>query len=178
MALNTIDTLTVKKDLPIFTVELPFKDIKDIIVEYRNKFPENYNEKLPNAPVRSSWRSNMWAMDYDPLKYFVSVVEKVCNTVGCQYFHMREDTVFNCTNLWMMQYEGGDYAKEHDHFPNDLSCVYYAEVDDDSSSIIFEDDLEIKPRNNLLIVFPSLLKHMVPSTHGQRTVISMNFRAN
>ena len=91
---------------------------------------------------------------------------------------MRDDTKFECNNLWMMCYNKGDYAKPHNHFPNDLSCVYYASVDKDCSPIIFEGDVEIKPVNNLLIIFPSLLTHEVPTTNGQRTAISMNLRAN
>ena len=178
MALNTIDTVTVKKELPIFTVKLPELDVSHVIEEYRNLYPEDYNKELPNAPVRSSWRSNMWAMDYPKLKSFVSIVTKCCQTVGRDYFHMREDTKFECNNLWMMCYNKGDYAKPHNHFPNDLSCVYYAKVDKDSAPIIFEGDVEIKPVNNLLIIFPSLLLHEVPLTNGQRTAISLNFRAN
>ena len=178
MALNTIDTVTVKKELPIFTVKLPELDVSHVIEEYKNLYPENYNKELPNAPVRSSWRSNMWAMDYPKLKSFVSIVTKCCETVGPDYFHMREDTNFECNNLWMMGYIIGDYAKPHNHFPNDLSCVYYAKVDKDSAPIIFEGDVEIKPVNNLLIIFPSLLLHEVPLTNGQRTAISLNFRAN
>ena len=78
MALNTIDTVTVKKELPIFTVKLPELDVSHVIEEYKNLYPENYNKELPNAPVRSSWRSNMWAMDYPKLKSFVSIVTKCC----------------------------------------------------------------------------------------------------
>ena len=178
MALNTIDTVTVKKELPIFTVKLPELNVSKVIEEYKNLYPENYNKQLPNAPVRSSWRSNMWAMDYPKLKSFVAIVIKCCETVGRDYFHMRDDTKFECNNLWMMCYNKGDYAKPHNHFPNDLSCVYYANVDKDCSPIIFEGDIEIKPVNNLLIIFPSLLTHEVPLTNGQRTAISMNLRAN
>ena len=136
MALNTIDTVTVKKELPIFTVNLPELNVSKVIEEYKNLYPEDYNKQLPNAPVRSSWRSNMWAMDYPKLKSFVSIVIKCCETVGRDYFHMRDDTKFECNNLWMMCYNKGDYAKPHNHFPNDLSCVYYASVDKDCSPII------------------------------------------
>lgn len=176
--MNTIDTVTVKKELPIFSVVLPELDIAEVIEDYKKLYPEDYNKQLPNAPVRSSWRSNMWAMDYPKLQSFVSIVTKVCETIGRDYFHMRSDTKFECNNLWMMKYKKGDFAKPHNHFPNDLSCVYYAKVDKDCAPIIFENDIEIKPKKNLLIIFPSLLLHEVPLTNGQRTAISMNFRAN
>ena len=51
MALNTIDTVTVKKELPIFTVKLPELDVSHVIEEYRNLYPVDYNKELPNAPV-------------------------------------------------------------------------------------------------------------------------------
>ena len=54
----------------------------------------------------------MWAMDYPKLKSFVSIVIKCCETVGRDYFHMRDDTKFECNNLWMMCYNKGDYAND------------------------------------------------------------------
>ena len=48
MALNTIDTVTVKKELPIFTVRLPELNVSKVIEEYKNLYPENYNKQLPN----------------------------------------------------------------------------------------------------------------------------------
>ena len=82
MALNTIDTVTVKKELPIFTVNLPELNVSKVIEEYKNLYPEDYNKQLPNAPVRSSWRSNMWAMDYPKLKSFVSIVHPGVSSFG------------------------------------------------------------------------------------------------
>ena len=46
MALNTIDTVTVKKELPIFTVRLPELNVSKVIEEYKNLYPENYNKQL------------------------------------------------------------------------------------------------------------------------------------
>ncbi len=57
-----------------------------------------------------------------------------------------------------------------------MSCVYYVDVEEGCAPIIFEDVTEVKPEKNMLIFFPSLLKHKVPVTDGKRTVISMNFR--
>ena len=74
-----------------------------------------------------------------------------------------------------MQYEGGDYAQSHDHFPNSFSCVYYIDVEEDCSPIIFEGELEINPKPGMVVIFPSVLMHEVPKTDKKRMVISMNF---
>jgi hypothetical protein len=50
----------------------------------------------------------------------------------------------------------------------------YLEVDESSAPIIFGGKLAIKPKPNMLVIFPGILMHEVPATEGRRIVIAMN----
>jgi len=73
-----------------------------------------------------------------------------------------------------MQYEAGDHAVSHNHFPADFSVVIYLDVSDDSSPITFENDLTITPKSGMMIIFPGMINHEVPQTNAKRIVLAMN----
>lgn len=73
-----------------------------------------------------------------------------------------------------MIYEGSDYTKRHNHFPSDLSCVIYLEVDENSAPIIFSGRVAVQPKKNLMLMFPGILEHEVPQTTDRRVIVAMN----
>ena len=82
--------------------------------------------------------------------------------------------------MWGMHYLNDDYAMLHDHWPATWACVYYPEVDEGVSSLIFPElDIEIIPQNNMLVVFPGWLSHKVDKKEffGKRYVVSANIYA-
>ena len=50
----------------------------------------------------------------------------------------------------------------------------YIDVEENSSPIIFENNFVIKPKNGMLLLFPSIVNHEVPPTKGKRIVASIN----
>lgn len=84
------------------------------------------------------------------------------------------------SDMWGIVYEGNekDHTITHSHHWWNTSFVYYVDVGDDCSPIIFDDydNLTIQPSNSLLILFDSKAKHHVPPYKGtkRRIVISGN----
>ena len=170
---SSFDIKEVKKSLPIFTVKLPDDGIlKGLIEEHRVNYPGTTQSNVV------AWHSDWHTHKVNPkFEYFVNLVEGACNFISYNHFGVGGNVKMKCENMWVVQYIKGNFAHEHDHFPSILSCAYFVDVEEDSSPLIIE-GMEIKPENGMLVIFPSLLRHSVPETHGQRTVISMNFRAD
>ena len=83
-------------------------------------------------------------------------------------------------SLWGVSYKKGDHTIFHDHSPSTFSFSYYVRTSKESSPLIFSDiDYELLPKENDLIIFPSHLKHGVPSqiSDSERIVISGNINA-
>ena len=92
------------------------------------------------------------------------------------------------TNSWLMRHDKGHYAHEHSHANSVISGVYYIEVPEMSGNIVFHkasnnisnvmspvialrykkyniynsEEYAVKTKNNLLVLFPSNLRHSVP----------------
>ena len=87
---------------------------------------------------------------------------------------------FICYAMWGVSYRKGDYTVFHHHFPAVLSFIYYVKADEDSAPLVFTDiDYELHPKENDLIIFPSYLKHGVPTQmkDANRMSISGNIGA-
>ena len=94
--------------------------------------------------------------------------------------YLMNEARFVCHALWGVSYSKGDHTVFHDHFPSLLSFIYYVKVDEDSAPLVFTDiDYELHPKENDLIIFPSYLKHGVPTqmTDTNRICISGNIGA-
>ena len=70
-------------------------------------------------------------------------------------------------NMWGLVHSKGDYTQPHDHelksISSGYSWVYYVNVDDECSNLVFTMSNEVvKPNNGLLVVFPLHLVHHVP----------------
>lgn len=90
------------------------------------------------------------------------------------------DVTWAVHSLWGVNYHKGDYSIFHDHSPSTFSFSYYVNVSKESSPLVFSDiDYELFPKENDLIIFPSHLKHGVPSqqSDSKRTLISGNINA-
>ena len=90
------------------------------------------------------------------------------------------DARFVCYAMWGVSYSKGDYTVYHHHFPSLLSFIYYVKADEDSAPLVFSDiDYELHPKENDLIIFPSYLKHGVPTQmkDANRMSISGNIGA-
>jgi len=87
--------------------------------------------------------------------------------------------------VWGANYKTGDYTIYHAHMPSIFSFCYYPKVDRGASPLVFPDisagdsTFSVTPYEGQLIIFPSYLKHGVPSqvAKGKRMVIDGNIIA-
>ena len=80
----------------------------------------------------------------------------------------------NLQHVWSAIYKKGHYTKPHNHYPSHLSFIYYLKSNNKSSPLIFKEcDFQITPYDDLLVVFPSYLKHEVPPQTGDEDRICL-----
>jgi hypothetical protein len=160
------------QNLSIFSITLDNyqelnQQLKEVIEEHRKLYPETNNSNV------KAWHSNWESHKDNPkFKLIVDKVLELCEVVSLEYFNRKIQ--FECSNMWAIQYEKGEYAVKHSHYPSDFACVYYVDVEPGCSPIIFEEELEVFPQNGMLLIFPANLQHEVPPTDSKRIVISMN----
>jgi len=137
--------------------------LKKIILEFRKKYPESDTSNV------KAWHSHFDTHYKEP--EFKILIDKIMN-------ESKKFIKIECglipLNFWVMEYEKGNHALKHNHWPATLSGVYYIDVEENSSPIIFENNFVIKPKNGMLLLFPSIVNHEVPPTKGKRIVASIN----
>lgn len=78
------------------------------------------------------------------------------------------------SDMWGIVYNGNeiDHTVSHSHHWWNTSFVYYVDVGDETSPLIFDDyNLEIKPKNSMLVLFDANAKHHVPPYKGDKSRI-------
>ena len=141
--------------------------MKEVILEEQRKDPKG-NESNVKA-WHSSWDTHLQSANYEPI---IDLAMSSIDFISNNFF--KAFNKFKLFNFWVMIYEEGEYTVPHTHFPSTFACVYYVDVEEGCSPLVFEDKLEVKPENGLLVIFPAILKHEVPPTKGRRIAISMN----
>jgi len=82
---------------------------------------------------------------------------------------------YKIQDAWSGVYDIGQIAKSHSHEPSHYSFCYYMRAEAPYTPMRFDDcDIEIDAKTDLLIVFPSFLKHSVPPCRNERVFISGN----
>ena len=148
--------------------------IKELIEDYRSNNPKSLRSNV------IAWQSSMNAHVIEPrFNELVDVCAQfIYSAVGLKRFP-NPMTLVDC---WCMQYDVGNYAVEHCHWPLTFACTYYADVGEGSSplrfsdSALYPDGFEIKPENGMIIAFDALTKHYVPPTDSPRSCVAMNYQ--
>jgi len=138
-------------------------ELKKIILEFRKKYPESDTSNV------KAWHSHFDTHFKEPK--FKILIDKIMDA-SKKFIKIECDLI--PLNFWVMEYEKGNHALKHNHWPATLSAVYYIDVEENSSPIIFENDIVINPKNGMLILFPSIVNHEVPPSKGKRIVASIN----
>jgi uncharacterized protein (TIGR02466 family) len=115
-------------------------------------------------------------------------IDKHIHTYKNDVLQVAKDIEIYITNSWLMRHNKGHYAHEHSHANSIISGIYYVEVPKMSGNLIFHkasnnisnvmspvvalkykkyneynsEEYAIKTKNNLLVLFPSNLRHSVP----------------
>jgi hypothetical protein len=84
---------------------------------------------------------------------------------------------FEIMNCWVSVYERGDHTISHNHWPSLFSVVVYLEADDNSSPLVFENQIPIKVQKNQMVMFPGWILHNVPKTESSRIIVAYNLTA-
>ena len=165
-----VDTLTAEINLPIYKFSYYVPNILNMVNDYRRNNPTSVNSNSHLSSWRSDWKIHKKDSRFNVLIDFtIETLEKI----HLDLFHSERE--FACIEMWIAQYDKGDHAERHYHYPLDWSAVYYINVEDNTSPIIFGEDIRVQPENNMMLLFPGWLNHRVPKTQGKRTLIAMNF---
>ena len=139
--------------------------LKKIISNFRKEYPESDNSNV------KAWHSHFDTHVKEPK--FNILIDRVMDAskdfinIKCNLYLL---------NFWVMEYEKGNHTVKHNHWPATLSGIYYIDVEENSSPIIFENNFVIKPKNGMLLLFPSIVNHEVPPSKGKRIVASFNLQ--
>ena len=162
---------TVNQPVDIFSCVIKNGDdfgLKEIIDDYRREHPESSESNI--KAWHSDWKTHEQDARFLPI---IDLATDMCEEIVALYHQVHQQ--FKVEELWVMQYNEGDHGLNHSHYPYEWAFVYYVDVEPGCSSIIFEDKLEIRPENNMAVLFPSDVQHKIPpNSNSKRTVLSMN----
>tara|TARA_Y100000401_G_C8322343_1_gene226111 strand:+ start:1338 stop:1982 length:645 start_codon:yes stop_codon:yes gene_type:complete len=160
---------------PVFSKILPNHEMLN---QHLRALIENYRTSNPSSNKTNikSWHTT-YMLHHEEHKFlpFIEHVYDYVKSITKEYYYWTEEIDFACTNFWAAMYEKNDFCLKHAHFPSIFSAVYYVDVEPDASPIIFGGNIQVKPENGMLLIFPGDLFHEVPKTKGERIVLAMNF---
>ena len=170
--MQEVDVYYVRGKYPVFTTYLnlsaeKLNNIKERIFNYRE---ENRKSNVSNVKA--------WHSDYDThhkTDEFDSINQHIidkCIAIDYNFNGIKQE--LQMFNMWVNIYEKGNFAILHNHHPGNYSCSYYVDVEEGCSPIKFPPDLEIIPKNDMLVLFKSNVYHEVPPTNGRRICIISN----
>jgi hypothetical protein len=121
-----------------------------------------YKEHYPISNKRSNILS--WNSDYDTHKkttdfdILIKIIENKVKLIE----DTRNGFVNKVLDSWVAIYNKTEYAQWHNHSDTHAkwAAVYYAKAEENCSAIVFK-NLEIVPKTNMLLIFPSRMNHMV-----------------
>ena len=170
--MQEVDVYYVKGKYPVFTTSLnhspeEIRSIKETIIQYRKKNPKSNKSNV------KAWHSEY--STHELTRCFDDINRRIlieCNNISNSFNDIKDR--LRLFNMWVNIYEKGDRTVLHNHSPTDYSCCYYVDIEENSSPIKFPPNLEIFPKNDMLVIFPGNLDHEVLPTNGKRILIAMN----
>lgn len=146
----------------IETYDLSFLDLRSIM-QIINQSPKNPHGLIKNG--YSSYNFGRPILESPELFGLRTIIQQKLN----EYTQKRMSII----NSWFnITYPGG-ILKKHMHEDSILSGAFYVMVGKESSPLLFEHG-SIKPKNGLLIIFPSTMLHHTEEEKEDRVVISFN----
>ena len=162
-----------------------------------HKFCMKYSEKYP-----SDHRSNRGGYHSDTITKYaksVRVLNDLSNSIfaGMQEIHKKyklKSKEFHITNMWFNINHPGNYNVMHNHPGSFFSGAFYIDVPQNSGELVFKPPtgaesfyfggdynnyfvrtVHIKPKRNLLVLFPSWIDHYVEQNNSDLDRISISF---
>jgi len=175
---------------PLWVADLPAADAVAFNAKLKTEI-ENIISPRPKVPSGSNWQTPQDLHTRPAFAEFAKLVEIVARSVA-QYLQVEQFPMM-ITGCWANINPPGAYHPTHNHPNNYLSGVYYVAVPDVGSHLLFQDPrpVMIMPRTKLsrvtanaaiaqaqsgrMVMFPSWLRHHVPSNEGTTDRISIAF---
>jgi uncharacterized protein (TIGR02466 family) len=172
---NVMQTLT--DDKKEFIKSLEFESL------YSGKGQYTINQQLLNLPELKEVKEEV---DYHVENYARDIIK------------VHTDQQFYLTNSWALRQNKGDWAHAHHHTNSVFSGVFYLYQDEDFGNLTFEKSSDniftktldpyyteftpmnsgtwsIQPVANMIVMFPSILKHGVEMSRSEKTRYSVAF---
>ena len=121
----------------------------------------NFKEKYP---ISNTSNIHAWHSDYDTHRRtkdfdnLIEIIKNKLNLVRGNRGVLNKD--FIILDSWVAIYNKDDRTAWHDHGFIKWVAVYYARAEENCSPIVFN-NLKIKPKTNMLLLFPGRVRHMV-----------------
>ncbi len=176
---------------PLWTVDLPPADAVAFNANLKAEI-EKIISPRPKVPSGSNWQTPQDLHTRPAFADFTAMVEKVALSVA-QYLQVEQFPLM-ITGCWANINPPGSYHPTHNHPNNYLSGVYYVAVPATGSHLLFQDPrpglilpptaklgrvtanaFVAQPRPGRMVLFPSWLRHHVPSNEGATERISIAF---
>lgn len=180
-----------------------FSKIVSVDIDNKINFSETEKKKLKKLVLKQDYRKNekditlLSSKSFHILDELPSIKTKFEN-----YFnnfndvYLKYDNKFKLSTVWSTKSSHLSYCEFHNHSNHFYSGVYYVDVDDDCGEIEFCDftpctfelsvreynynnlkSWRIKPKNNMILLFPSQMHHKVHVNNSKkdRYSIALNF---
>ena len=170
---SSISMRNVIKKLPVYTAMLDdYENLNKHLMKLISSYREAYPKKEEHTNLRA-WRSEYDThIKEDKFEHLIEECSRMAKVVSDDFYDTSGPLL--PSGFWVAQYDEGEYARNHHHYPADWSAVYYIDVDERSAPIIFEDDVSVAPKSGMMVLFPGNMRHRVPKTDSPRTVAAMN----
>lgn len=196
----TVDDLEV---LPLFATPLSRSILKNVSSAACN-FIVN-QEFVRMTSNDGDYSVNKQILECQELADIKAEIQTRANLFTHEFLGVHNKFDFQITNSWIVRHNTGDSGGKHRHVNSLLSGVLYINTDNETGDILFhkEDNLtnvftdvikveykddanlniyntqifRIRPKNNMLLMFPSWVRHSVLENESNKTryCIAMNF---
>ena len=184
---------------PIFKYQVDdYKNINEKLLKYIYELRKRDNEGVKKSNI-NGWHSRSFDFkekDNIPNKFY-SHINRYIRDVFTKYGWEYVDANVQCTSMWTIINEKGNFNIEHTHPNNYLSAAYYVKAPENCGSFIVtnpnsvareripvsdnktqfnQNIVHIKPEEGDLLLFPAYLPHSVGMnlSDKDRIVISFN----
>lgn len=121
------------------------------------KLGDSQNNTTHVKASMSHWR--IW----NESNVFNKLLDNILDFINKNYPNQENKYKYEFKEVWGATYKKGDYSNKHHHLPARTSFVYYLKETRNATPLIFpKKDLQIFPKDDLLVVFPSNIFHKVP----------------
>ena len=189
----------------LFKVAIYRTFLHDEIPDDLNKIFERLTSYYNNNQLKTpeSWRTDMLTSHnvLDPNIEYSGIMKKINNHVYTYVKQMGYDiNNVSCTEAWFNYGIEHSYQEYHVHANNHISGVYYIKTPENCGNIVFRSGVNmypmpnaekntsiygaksssITPQEDVLLLFPADLEHMVEvnKTKEPRISLSFNFKLN